>query len=74
MLYLIILGWLLCGILGHGLYFGYFQGEFPMSAEDEYRDDMVTSLLLSLTSPIALVAILIFLPWDGTFKHGLKFW
>lgn len=70
------IGWIGCGALGHGLHFAYFQREFPLLAEKDYKRDMMRSLFTSIFGPAQLVATLIFLfiSTKSGFRHGLKFW
>ena len=67
---IIILGWLLCSFLAYGIMFAYFQREFPTLAEEGYRHDMGTSLLIArVFGPLAL---LVYFCLSGFCEHGFK--
>lgn len=67
---LIILGWLTCSALSHGMLFAYFQREYPRKAKEMFREDMSMSLMVSLLGPPALFCAL---ACTGFAKHGFKF-
>lgn len=70
MIYLIVLGWIGCGILTYSIAFAFFQGEFPLLSAEDYRLDMGGSILFGCFGPFGLF-VLFFLSGFG--KHGLKF-
>ena len=71
MWYLIIIGWIACGVLHYGMDFAYFQRQYPTLARKDHRRDRLTAFLQSLVGPIALIGEVLFL-WNKP-KHGLKF-
>lgn len=54
--------WMACGLLGHGLCFGYFRHEYPWSP---WKFDFVFSLMLALLGPVHLIAVNLFLLAKG---------
>lgn len=62
-IFAVITIWLICGLGAAGLYFAYFQGEYPNSAKDDYRKDLADGFLFGLIfGPIALLV--------GFFRSG----
>lgn len=53
--YLLIISWLLCGFLHYGLWVGYFQGNYPLIAEDDWWKDRISGFILTLGGPISLL-------------------
>ena len=62
------IGWILCGILGYGIDFAYFQGKYP--DKNMEREDMGQAMLMSFGGPIFLVAVFFY---TGFAKYGLRF-
>lgn len=63
--------WLITGVVNYGGTFAFFQREFPNSARESYREDMLFAALMSLSGPFAFLASFLF---SGFYKHGFKFW
>ena len=62
--------WVFCSLLSYGLTFAYFQRKYVWIAENEYRQDMIFSIVWSLAGPISLVLSIVL----GNFrKYGIKF-
>ena len=66
---LILAIWILCGIIGSGIYLAYFQKKWPSLAEENYNRNVSHSLILILFGPIALFVAL------GSYgtKYGIMF-
>ena len=77
MIIVIVLVWIVCTILAHGILFAYCQRHDTKFAKKNYWDDFIGSLIASfICGPVTLIIVLgllIFLE-EGTLKHGLKFW
>ena len=72
---ILILIWLMCAVLAHGLMFAYFQREYDMFGDMYYWSDMAwISCISMLGGPAALLGMLLFLCTAGNFKHGFKFY
>lgn len=65
----ILIAWLVTSVVTYGAFLGYYQREFPLTAQTDYRHSTRHALFMSL-APFAglLVAVLL-----GRFKHGLKY-
>ena len=63
----IILGWLVCGIGGAGIFIAYFQRKFPLIAMESYKQDLTGGIIWGLLGPVGLV-LGFFL--SGFMKHG----
>ena len=49
--------WVICGIITHGMSFGYWQKNWPELAEQHKKDNIITSIVLGLAGPIGLFLI-----------------
>jgi len=65
---IVIMGWLICSVLGNGLSFAYFQRSFTSTAKKDYWNDFRLCLTISMFGPIALASTIILF---GT-KKGFK--
>ena len=68
----LIVGYVVSVIFAYGSCFAFFQGKFPLIAEENYSTDLAFALLMSCLGPISIIS--------GYFtgyrfkKYGLKFW
>ena len=69
MLYSAIVLWICCGILSYGYLFSMLQNKYPRIAEEQYNEDRMYSIFLSICSPVTLIVLFLF----GHHKYGLKF-
>ncbi len=60
-------GWIVCGVLGYGLDFGYFQKRFPTIADKHYKTDLWSAVFLGVTGPFGLIVIVLV----ATLNRGL---
>lgn len=61
--------YVICAIACYGLEFAYWQREYPLVAEYDYKKDCLRAVYCSLVWPIALIVMRI----CCSFKHGFKF-
>ena len=67
-LVLIIIGWIICGVIGAGIWVAYFQREYPSLASGDYRADLIIALGVGLLGgPLDIVVGLLM---SGFCKHG----
>lgn len=74
---LVVLGWMACGFIAHGIAFANAQAACAKSVKKDCRRGLAYSLLTHLCLGIAgLVFIYLFCPKINGFKprHGLKIW
>ena len=66
--------WVGSGIVHYGGAFAYWQRQFPLIAESNRRSDMLSSFIVSLFGPIALLALVFHWAVNGRgfFRHGFK--
>ena len=68
-----LIGYILCAFLSYGMLFAYVQGNFPMIAEQQYSEDMGTSILFGLFSGmLGPIGVIISFLMTGFAKHGFK--
>jgi hypothetical protein len=58
MIYLISIGWAVCGFVHYGLYLGFFQTQWPELAEKDLALDRIFAAILAIFGPVALFATL----------------
>lgn len=68
--WLIIIGWIICGVLAYGITFTWNQGHWDTLAKDWYGRDMGFSIFVGLFGPIGLIAMFFISEFA---KYGLKF-
>lgn len=67
----LLLLWIICGVLGYGLYFAYAQRGFPELAEEELDEDRKEAAIIALLGLLGLgIAIGIVVSKDQ--YHGFK--
>jgi len=73
---MVIIFYLACFVLTYGSVFAMVQKGAPLVAKDEYKQDMICSIIFGVFGPIILILILIISAVSGKwfFKYGLKFW
>lgn len=64
----LIVFWLICSVIQYGVWFGFFQREFPTIADKSYHNDKMRAIISALLGPIGLFASFL----CGFFKHGFK--
>lgn len=67
-----IIGWILLGLIGSGFMFAYFQDKYPDLAEDDFADDLISSLVLAITGPVNLIISIIWISTHG--YYGWRLW
>jgi len=55
MWWLLVVIWVLCGIETYGRLFAYFQREYAVIADENYKSDIIFCAIISLTGPIAFI-------------------
>jgi hypothetical protein len=66
----IVVGWLVSGVFSWGIAFAYFQREYPLLAQEDYRRDLRMCALGSmLGGPASLMSSL---TTSRFCKHGFK--
>jgi len=70
MIWLIILGWIFLGFIGAGLFYAYFQGEYPDISDP--REDAGLGLFMGLLLGPFWLIVSIFM--SGFARHGWWFW
>lgn len=70
--YFVLLGilYLVCCVISYGVAFAYFQREYPLQAQKEYKNDKAFAIKVSLFGPISLIVISF---TSNFYQHGLKF-
>lgn len=72
MLSYIIIFWLVCGFISYGFSLAYWQRGWPSLAENNYIDDIIVSLIMSIIfGPIMLIFGIFIVKF---YKHGFKLW
>jgi len=74
---LFVILYLVCYIFTYGLVFARVQKKEPAYlAKIDYKNDMICSMVISLSTPIVLVVLIIIamVRLESPFKDGLKFW
>lgn len=66
----LLIAWALCGVLGYGYTFSYWQRGYPTVAVQNKRDDRWRAAVTGLWGPIGLIMVIC----DGRTRHGVKFW
>ncbi|HYF34275.1 MAG TPA: hypothetical protein VD994_03205 [Prosthecobacter sp.] len=67
---LLMLGWIVCGILGYGVTFAHFQDKWPQLAYRDRREDAGFAAMVAISGPIGLFAALLF---SGFAANGLRY-
>ncbi len=68
---MLVAGWIVCGIIEHGLMYAFYQREFPLLAEQTRLNDFWFTFCIGSLGPLGLAAALIFLIKEGALpKHG----
>lgn len=71
---ILIISWIICGILSHGLGFAYWQRAYSILARDDYWLDWVSSVAISMFGPFALISNIIFIFYTSERGYqGFKF-
>lgn len=69
----LLIGYLVCAFLCHGMTFAYSQKEYPLRAKERYRQDLGISLLFGFTAGMmGPLGILLTLLLTGLAEHGFK--
>jgi hypothetical protein len=64
-----IIIWIVTSVLSYGFAFGYFQKEYPLSAQQYQKRNRLFALKLSVFPFAGMIIVII----EGLYKHGLKF-
>ena len=64
---LIIVGWIICGVIGAGIYIAYFQREYPSIAKEARKEDMRFGFFWGLLGPVGIIEAFFL---SGFCKHG----
>lgn len=74
MLYIILIViWIVCGILTHGLIVGFIHGESGEISKNNFRESLATGFTGGFIALIVTIAVLL-IHRNGTLKYGFKFW
>ena len=73
----VVLFYVASGIVGYGLTFAVFQGEFPNIADEMRDDDRQKAMLVGICGPFGLLGVVSGI-WQqrgfrAVYRHGLKF-
>jgi len=73
---LLVCVYIICFIISYGLCFASLQNDFPLLKEEDYKKDLVFSIIISLFGPISIFAVIMECLSEkrSIFKYGLKFW
>lgn len=52
--------WFICSLLAYGFFFAYLQRKYLLIAKQNYAEDMVCCIGLSLAGPIALAVVVFY--------------
>jgi hypothetical protein len=63
--------WAVCGVLAYGAALAQFQKRFPISAREEYRMDVVMSLIFGVLGIVGLFFII--LDWRYVRDYGFMY-
>jgi len=65
---LLVTIWAICSIISYGVFFAYFQSQFPRISRHYERSDQRLAMAVALLGPIALIVGI----GMGLFRHGYK--
>lgn len=74
MVWILVCSWIICSVVSFGMGFAYFQRAYPIIAKENYSEDILFAIILSIFGPISLLSNIV---WIKLFSihgyQGLKF-
>ena len=58
---LLTIAWFACGFTGAGLMFAYWQRQFPLQAQRNFKQDRISAIIDVIAGPASLLASVVFL-------------
>jgi len=55
-LIILVVFWIICGIIDYGIFFAYFQREYPRISKERYNGDRLNAVFAFFMGPIGLFA------------------
>jgi hypothetical protein len=59
MFWIAALVWITCGVIHYGLFVAYFQGKYPLIADETFYSDRIFAAAAGLCGPVSLLATLL---------------
>lgn len=66
---LLVIAWFACGFTSAGLMFAYWQRQFPLQAQRNFKQDRIDAVINVIAGPASLLASILFLS-----THKFRSW